>query len=405
MIIPFIDTEDGITVLTVVQKTLRHLIGVLRSSFKSGHDRGNYDDAWRAYQAELALEELIYGHPLSPEDKKLTVSLGTSASHAKSLTKMRGFLGLAPHSAATSDVCCPPLGNWTKDVRQRLRIQRVFLLCDSLRAAPSVVGVQLWMVLLGDVYGDPTDIPLASMKAVQCPDKVAGAFTVDKFLEMVTTQRGFPFPGTFDRARDLVTRAGLDPLNCLRLGLEEIKLRWVPHLKMWQGKRMVSRLAVIRSHILQEVERRGLCFPSKLDRYREQGMPWLEKCLVRLPNKMVHGEKLKTLTFLSCIGMIENGDYVDYVALRELTLDLPLRQSKMQELHLQSHHSLPKVGPFVVWRLHEDIPCRVPKLERRLTSKEPQNKKPRQEEPEEEPEDIQAVDEEDRPADIQKQTL
>ena len=190
---------------------------------------------------------------------------------------------------------------------------------------------------------------------------------------------------------------------------------------MWQGKRvrfswdkrsyvelfvtetgppMVSRLAVIRSHILHQVEWRGLCFPSKLDRYREQGMPWLEKCLVGLPNKMVHGEKLETLTFLSCIGIIENGDYVDYVAPRELTLDLPLRQSKMQELHLQSHHSLPKVGPLVVWRLHEDIPCRVPKLETHLTSKEPQNKKPRQEEPE----DIQAVDEEDRPADIQKQT-
>ena len=104
-------------------------------------------------------------------------------------------------------------------------------------------------------------------------------------------------------------------------------------------------------------------------------MPWLEKCLVGLPNKMVHGEKLETLTFLSCIGIIENGDYVDYVAPRELTLDLPLRQSKMQELHLQSHHSLPKVGPLVVWRLHEDIPCRVPKLETHLTSKEPQNKK------------------------------
>eukprot|EP00064_Thunnus_orientalis_P023174 superscaffoldBa00008508_g23405 len=338
-----------------LEQTLHHLIGVLRSSFENGHGQGNYDDAWRVYQAEFALKELIYSQP---EDNKLTMSLGTSASHAKSLTKMRGFLGLAPHSAATSD------------------------------------EVQLWMVLLGDVYGEPNDIPLASMKAVQFPDKVAGALTVDKFLEMVTTQKAFPFPGTFDKARDLVTRAGLDSLNCLRLGLEEMKLYW-----------MVSRLAVIRSHILQEVERQGLYFPSKLDCYREQGMPWLEKCLVWLPNKMDHGEKLKALMFLSCIAFIENGDYVDFKALQDLMLTLPLEQSKMQELRIQSRHSRPKVRTFMVWCLHDDIPCRVAKPETCLSSTWPQAKKPHQEEPEEEPEDIQVVDEEDRPAEVKMQIL
>ncbi len=147
------DRLDGMSILTVLQEALHFLHSVLMSTFHKSNGRGGFYKSWKAYQAELALEELIYGHPLSPEDRSLAVSLGTSPSCGKSITKMRGFLGLAPYSVTTSGVCCPALNKWTKDVTQKLQIQRVFLLCDSLGAAPFIVGAQLWMVWMGTCTG------------------------------------------------------------------------------------------------------------------------------------------------------------------------------------------------------------------------------------------------------------
>lgn len=131
----------------------------------------------------------------------------------------------------------PPPANWTKDVRNILRIKRMFHLCDALGAAPSVVGERLWMVLLGDLYGEPAEnIPVAEVKADRPPFalKVVGAHQADKFMEMVIEQQAFPFLLTFDRAKELVTQSGRDPLECLQLGLEEIKLRWFLHVRIWQ---------------------------------------------------------------------------------------------------------------------------------------------------------------------------
>lgn len=90
-------SEDGLGVMAVVQETMQYLKNAIKSGY--GGKRGGYDSSCTTYQAELALEELLYGHILSPEDHQLTVSLGTSASHRDSVTWMRGFLGLAPHTS------------------------------------------------------------------------------------------------------------------------------------------------------------------------------------------------------------------------------------------------------------------------------------------------------------------
>lgn len=122
-----------------------------------------------------------------------------------------------------------------------------------------------------------------------------------------------------------------------------------------------------------------MCFASKLQRYREQGLPWLALCLQRVPERIKGNKLLLTLTFLSCIGMIENNAYVENERLREPMKELPLTQKMMQELQLQSRFSLPRRSGFIVWRLHEVIPYRMPGPDRK-----PAPKKPRVEEQEEE---------------------
>lgn len=428
MLVPFVDLADGMCILAVVQEAVSYLNGVLKTAYTTSRGKGSFEHSWRAYQAEIALEELFYGHPLSLHDRQLTIVLGTSATMDKSLTKVRGFLGLEKWNAATPEVCCPPLANWTKEVCNVLRIKRIFCLCESLGAAASVVGEQLWLVLLGDLYREPLEnIPVAELKAEQPPffSKVVGANQSDKFMEMLVEKQAFPFPWTFDHAKRLVTQAGLDPLLCLQLGLQEMKLRWFPHIQLWEAKflraswdhksvielwskdrgpQLVTRVAVVLSRVLQEMERRGLCYCRKLDRYREQGMPWLEKCMLRLPaNLQSSEEKLKVLVFLSSVALLENNDFVDYKAMDILLRDLPLNMARMQELLLLSKYILPKGTPFKLWRLHETIPTRMPALAKAGSSLHPPPaKKPRVEEAEEDQEDVQLVQEVDQQANVTK---
>nr|XP_057920129.1 uncharacterized protein LOC131112030 [Doryrhamphus excisus]XP_057920130.1 uncharacterized protein LOC131112030 [Doryrhamphus excisus] len=412
MLIPYVATADGRTLRTMITGVLRHLTDLLKTTYDMSHNQASFQHSWQAYQAELVLEEIIYGRCLSTHDRQLSVSLGTSSSHIKSLTRLRGFLCLAPWNAATSEVCCPPLENWTRDPRNHQRIQRIFKLCDSLKAADSVVGQELWMVLLGDLLQNtPKNIPLADLKAVDCPVlyRVAGAQQSQTFIQMLVDNRAFPFPGTFDKAKDLVVKSGKDPLQCLQLGLDELKLRWFPHVRLWQSKhpraswdrkslvelyndlrdtRLVTRVALVQGQVAQEMERRGLCFARTLDRYREHGMPWLEKCMARVPTNIDTGDKLRLLTCLTCIALLENNDYVSYRELEALLRSLTVTSARMQELLLLSKFILPKGTPFKLWHLHETIPTRLPP--KPTTAKANPNKRPREENKEDE-EDIQDV--------------
>lgn len=92
-------------------------------------------------EAELTLEELVHGRPLSEDNFHLSVALGTSAVGEFSLSYQWGFFGLAPHTAACPGEAPPALHNWTRSSVQEERIHRLFPLCETLDATPSDAGV------------------------------------------------------------------------------------------------------------------------------------------------------------------------------------------------------------------------------------------------------------------------
>lgn len=55
MLVPFVDTEDGMNLLTVVQEALEYLNSVLRTAYATSRGKGSFEHSWRAYQAEIAL--------------------------------------------------------------------------------------------------------------------------------------------------------------------------------------------------------------------------------------------------------------------------------------------------------------------------------------------------------------
>lgn len=86
-------------------------------------------------------------------------------------------------------------------------------------------------------------------------------------------------------------------------------------------------------------------------------MPWLERCIERLPRGMAKERVIHVLVFLSSVGMIQNGDFVSFQKLTEVERDLPVTQKHMQQLGILSQLVLIYSPCFFCF--HEDIPQKV----------------------------------------------
>lgn len=203
----------------------------LTKQYRDNGGVARYDVNWKSFQYDFTLEEVIYGHSMSRLDFQISVSLGTNSVSDKSLTKQRGFIGLAPHSRASSEETPPPLHHWTKQTLKKLQIEHVFPLCQALEAEAPVTGATVVNVLLGDIYKRNTDIPMAAMKSTTSPGKLVSAWQLDTLCANLAVKESFAAPNTFARAGVLVERSGHDIKECLMLGFLESKLKFFPAFK------------------------------------------------------------------------------------------------------------------------------------------------------------------------------
>ena len=419
MLVPFKDTTSGQGLLSTLDGVLGSLIDTLASAYSSSEGVGRFDESWKAFQCELALEEMFYGHPLSSEDFFLSASLGTSTVMDRSLTHQRGFIGLAPHSSASSEETPPPLHHWTRDELQKLRIERLWPLCQTLDAGPAVIGVALIRVLLGDLYRRNANIPMSPFSSDSPPGKLVGAMTLEILTNDLETKNSFPVPNTFHRARQLVQKAGKSVKDCLLQGFIAEKLHFFPAFKFrdirggkkiwWNFKDFLhvhlgaekpfpmSELATRTLQVCTEMERRSLAYSRSLEKYRDHGMPWMAKTLQRLPPTLKGTFLVNVLTFISSVGMLQNNDYVDFNHLKDLLQAIGLQgmaQDKLQKLQILGKFTIEKVYRPIIWKLHHDIPVRVQQNTPCLLSLRPP---PKQEEGEvlQPEEDVQAVEDQD----------
>ncbi|MEQ2166835.1 hypothetical protein GOODEAATRI_032375, partial [Goodea atripinnis] len=415
VVIPFKDLVCQHSLLPTLKQVLDHLLKELDQIFTTSEGVARYDSCWKAFQCELALEEMFFGHPLSPVDERFSVSLGTNTVHPKSLTHTRGFIGLAPHSAASAGEVPPPLDHWTRNQFQKERIQRIFPLCQTLEASPAITGFALLKLLLCDIYRRNTDIPWPALTSDVPPGRLAGAQKVEDLCEDLSKKKSFPAPLTFGRACAMLVQAGRDVKECLVQGFMSEKLRFFPAIKFrdlkggykifWNCKDYValeaegtstvlSRVASANLQVFTEIERRSLCYSRTLEKYRDHGIPWMEKVLQRLPPNMKGAIHLSVITFVSCIGLMMNGDFVVFEHIRTLLSQISphVSQAHLQKWQILSKFTLPKVFNCVIFKLHEEIPYRL-----RDTMKVASFLKPKENQPDEEQpfEDVQAIDDQD----------
>lgn len=383
IVVPFVQT--GASFKEAYTDVLDWHLTRLHTILHAREGKGGYLETWKAFQSELALEEVFYGRPLALEDTQLSSILGTSADRPKSLTCIRGFPALSPCNSATSEVSPPPLKHWTGDKRTADRIRQMFTFVESVSAAPPIVWEALWEILLQDLqWRQLGKLSLKDLQGADAPSNraVVGGKKPEELVDKVLGKKAYPFPMLFQAALDLVVAAGSDPKTCLLARLQEV--RWFPAFKIWETRNprvswnlrgveqlytdqrpltIQSKAGKVEEMVLVEMERRGLMFASKLAKYQSYGMAWMQRCLERLLQavpKFSTEDSLKVMTFVSCIGMLMNNDYVDFQTLKDLHSSLPCPQSRLQDLNLLSKSILPCRAPLSLWKLSHTIPHRLP---------------------------------------------
>ena len=91
-------------------------------------------------------------------------------------------------------------------------------------------------------------------------------------------------------------------------------------------------------------------------------MPWMAMALQRLPIQMRGGLLLNTLTFISCVALIQIGSYLDFVHLKEVIQEMNLgcvSQARLQQLLIQGKFTLDKVRNVTILSLHQTNPLKV----------------------------------------------
>ena len=117
---------------------------------------------------------------------------------------------------------------------------------------------------------------------------------------------------------------------------------------------------LITGMVRAELEVRGLVYTSRLKTTKDITYPWIENCLRKLESETLDENKLiVVLCFVSCVALMMNGWYVDYSRLEKLLLKMPVNQSKLKDLKIQSKLRMAKFNKFKLFRLHQTIPHRL----------------------------------------------
>ncbi|XP_025760147.1 uncharacterized protein LOC112844734 [Oreochromis niloticus] len=204
LVVPFKREHEQPSVNEILSRCLKYMADQLRQLGEKHTGKGGFLPVWKAFQLELALEEALYGHPLSNMDRQYSAALGTSSLHEFSATNMRGFMGLGAATGAAIDDCPPPLAHWTRDTLQMKRIERLFALTLTLECEPSVLGPELVKLLLKDLFRRNDGIFISELQGEKCPENLKGHINLASLTENLATRDSFPTPFTFARARKLV---------------------------------------------------------------------------------------------------------------------------------------------------------------------------------------------------------
>lgn len=368
------------------------LVNELRYDYATCKGTGNSEAVWNAYQRELALEKLLWGHPFCISSRLFSVNLGPGLEFpSRSETDRMGFLTLSE-----STVCCtdefssPPVCIYSRSEIVQKQITRTFGFMDLVGGCNMVMGRRLVHVLLQELHEFGTvyerfESFLIGLKVRKGNDqcKTVGGASRQQVAKLIGCATKAKYPMVIGHLLQLLKKNGVDAVSVLEAGFRDLELQRFPAVRMSDEQRHVglcwkwnyglivftdlpevekcfeTRASLIAPLIVRELENRKLCFGKGLGNVT---FPWIRPCLEKLQDvKLSEEQLLIVLTFVSCLARLMDGAFVDYYRLGRLLGDLPkaVTQRDLQSRQIQSKFLLNGFNVYKVWRLHPSIPFKV----------------------------------------------
>ena len=358
---------------------------------------GNVRATWQSYQLELASEKLLWGKPLCGRSTSYSINLGPGAlGPSRSSTDHYGFLSLEVYSTCMqNEYSIPPQEIWTTSEVISKMIKRSVGLHDHLDGSYGVIGRHLVVALLHDLHetGKAASYVLfedflREIKSCKTTFKTVGAVTIRSLVKLLTTNRRTNSQMVFPSLYLLLDKSNISVAEVIKAGILELDLKHFPAVttydrhgnmtltwsfndKFWTvvyDKRSTditeNTLVTISDLVRGELEKRGLIYPSKIKK-TPKILPWLTMCLRRLQKENMDMEQLViTMTYISCIALLMQGQYVEYDRLALLTIDLPVDKNKLIALEILSKLQLAsfRFRNLQLNRLHFTIPHKLEML-------------------------------------------
>lgn len=200
-----LDLQNNLQKSDIVYSVSSHLCETVNGLLHKSKGMGSFNNIWKAFQYELALEKLFFGCPICASSRLYSISLGVNSTHDDSLSKRRGFLGLSPVGNASVGTIPPPLNMWIKDESQQARVLRVFLVTECVHLSPQVIGEALILVLLGDLCQCNDRLPVQMLQLSEAPiGKLVDYRSVGDFARQLVNRKSFGYPNNFGRALQIV---------------------------------------------------------------------------------------------------------------------------------------------------------------------------------------------------------
>lgn len=374
----------------LLQSVASHLCRELEELHNKNKCRGGFLASWRAYQLELSLEKYFFGKPTQTRDAIYSTNLGPgSLSDVRSATTRRGFLCLESPTTCAVDACSPPpLEHWTSNKKEQVRLKRIFGFSDCLDASYATIGANLLTCLLYDVKNAslPSSAMWSCMRAADRPTwakLISGHTQQSLSLELATTMKKMHYPHVTQRCTVMLTEKHIDISSVISHGLDELQLKYFPHIKVydaarhsninWNNRDIVEILrpgekssidtiaAEITGDTILHLESNNFCFERHLKHLKEATvLPWMSPILKKLDGQFIGEEKTKLIClYLTCIAMLQNGLYMDYNKLANLDIDIGQVKAKLKQLEILSPFVIPYFNRCALHRLHKTIPWKL----------------------------------------------
>lgn len=387
MIVPF---EHSGNVIGCIRQIGLHLYEQLNDIYRKSRGTADSVAVWDAFQYECAIERMLWGEPFCLTSHIYSVNLGVGLGHpTRCLTDQKGFLCLEDSSSCCVDEnTMPPLSIYSKNTTVQSQIKRVFGLHNYVDSSQTVAGRRVVMCLLKDLHESGkvflcfTDFFLMLKQSSGNENKkIVGGINIRDLAENLTRSRKVKWPMVFGTVKTLfnndaekMVKVCIEGVRALELGYfpafrqsDESRsegLNWRYTYGFWvlaeeEGRNYTYEIEAASLHtlVLMELEKMKICHTSH---YEGSVFPWLKSVLEKIAEKNLNKEeKTLILAFVTCVALLMNGCYVDYLNLSRLERKLPLTQVMLRMLEVQCKFRLGNINTFTLWRLHPSIPYKL----------------------------------------------